>query len=126
MALYKRLGSVFGWTGAAAIAAALVMFTTAPARADVDFRVILGVPGTVGVFLAPDHHHRPPHWRQYRYKRDYHNRQRWVEPRRDHHKDWSRPSRWKKAHDRPSRYDSRRQRGGNHRDRHQEHGHRGR
>ena len=88
MALYKRLGSVFGWTGAAAIAAALVMFTTAPARADVDFRVILGVPGTVGVFMAPDHYHRPPpHWRQHRYKRDYHHRQRWTDNRRGHRND---------------------------------------
>lgn len=118
MALYKRLGSVFGWTGAAAIAAALVMFTTAPARADVDFRVILGVPGTVGVFMAPDHYHRPPpHWRQHRYKRDYHHRQRWTDNRRGHRNDWAKPSRWKKPHDRRGRHDRGHRHG---------HGHRGR
>ena len=89
MALHKRLESVLKWAGLTALAAGMAVAASSPARADVDFRFILGIPAGIGIVIAPDHYYQPaPRWHgqgraDYRGRTDY----RGQDDRYDRHND---------------------------------------
>ena len=89
MALYKRLGSIFGISGVAAALAVLSLATVTPARAGGDVQIFLGFPSVLGIGVDRRHYRKPPHWHPPRYQQEYyHQRHRNHWHGRDARREW--------------------------------------